>query len=157
MFARTAAGGGRSRVLDVATLRREIGERVGSDAVQRLEREPVPWQIADYLGGGVVWRPILGPSTVRWRRYTIDAAREATELSDSMTEILDSLDELITRSDRVFDFLMEEGELLFMDNRRTLHSRTPIHGDRQTSERLMLRSWIQSREGPGSSRSNGVR
>ena len=149
-------GGGRSLVLDAVTLRQEIEERLGRGAVELLEHESVPWQVADYLGGGVVWRPILSASSVCWRRYTIDAALAAhgVTLSASMTEILDRLQESIDRSDGVLDFLMAEGELLFVDNHRTLHARTPLLGDYQTSGRLMLRSWIQA-AGPTSPSSDG--
>jgi alpha-ketoglutarate-dependent taurine dioxygenase len=37
---------------------------------------------------------------------------------------------------------MREGELLFSDNRRTIHARTPIAAG-PTSNRLMIRSWIR--------------
>jgi hypothetical protein len=38
---------------------------------------------------------------------------------------------------------MREGELLFSDNRRTIHARTPIAAG-PTSNRLMIRSWIRT-------------
>jgi hypothetical protein len=38
---------------------------------------------------------------------------------------------------------MREGELLFSDNMRTIHARTPII-DGDASERLMIRSWIKA-------------
>lgn len=141
-------GGGRSLVLDETTLRREIEKKLGRGAVELLERESVPWRMVDYLGGGVVWRPILGPSRVCWRRYTIDAAlaTDGATLPDATIGTLDRLQDLIEESEGVLDFLMAENELLFVDNHRTLHARTPLLGDYQTSGRLMLRSWIQ--EGP---------
>jgi len=143
-------GGGRSLVLDAVTLRQEIEGSLGGDAVELLERQSVPWRLADYLGGGVVWRPILSTANACcWRRYTIDAALAAdgVTLPQSMSENLDRLQELIDRSDRALDFLMKEGELLFMDNHRTLHARTPLLSEYRTSGRLMLRSWIQTTDG----------
>jgi len=41
------------------------------------------------------------------------------------------------------DFLMLEGELLFSNNRRTIHARTPIAAG-TASDRLMIRSWIRT-------------
>jgi alpha-ketoglutarate-dependent taurine dioxygenase len=38
---------------------------------------------------------------------------------------------------------MREGELLFADNTRTIHARTPI-ADGNASDRLMIRSWIRA-------------
>ncbi|MEM7349901.1 MAG: TauD/TfdA family dioxygenase [Acidobacteriota bacterium] len=139
-------GGGRSLLLDEVTLRQEIEELLGRDAIDLLERETVPWQLADYLGGGVVRRPILGPAGVCWRRYTIDAAltTEGAALSQAMAGLLDQLSQSIDGSDRAVDVLMAESELLFIDNRRALHARTELSGDYRTSGRLMLRSWIQA-------------
>jgi alpha-ketoglutarate-dependent taurine dioxygenase len=37
---------------------------------------------------------------------------------------------------------MREGDLLFSDNRRTIHARTPL-ANAATSDRLMIRSWIR--------------
>lgn len=137
-------GQGRSLVLEIETLRREVGERLGREALELLA-QPVPWRIVEDKGGGVVWRPILTADRLCWRRYTIDAALEGEgiSLSPQRIEVLDALDELIAETDRTYDFLLAEGELLFLDNRRTLHARSPIEDDYQTSGRLMLRSWIQ--------------
>jgi Taurine catabolism dioxygenase TauD, TfdA family len=130
----------------VRTFREEIAERMGHGAVRRLEEEDVPWQLADYLGGGVVWRPILAGDSMRWRRYTIDAAvdRRNATLPPTAIELLDAVEQLIAGTDRAVDFLLRAGDLSITDNRRCLHSRTPITGDRSTSNRLMLRSWIRS-------------
>ena len=52
-------GGGRSRVLDIETLREEVRARLGSRMLELLAIEPVPWLLAPYRGGGVSWRPVL--------------------------------------------------------------------------------------------------
>ena len=138
-------GGGRSRVLDVDTIRTEVEGRLGSDMLHRLETEPVPWQLAAYLGGGLKWRTVLTPSSVCWRRYTINLALDSNgaKLSDEMLRSLDAFEEVVTDTTGTIDFLMREGELLFSDNTRTIHARTPIaSGDK--SERLMIRSWIRA-------------
>ena len=46
-------GGGRSRVLDIDTLRAEVRARLGSRMLEFLALEPVPWLLAPYRGGGV--------------------------------------------------------------------------------------------------------
>jgi TfdA family taurine catabolism dioxygenase TauD len=138
-------GGGRSRILDVDTLRNEVKERLGTSTLERLESEAVPWQLADYCGGGVQWRTVLTESSVCWRRYTIDLGIESTasKLSDEMLESLARFEGVISSTPKTLDFLMREGELLFSDNRRTIHARTPIAAG-TASDRLMIRSWIRT-------------
>jgi hypothetical protein len=138
-------GGGRSRILDVDTARDEVKNRLGTEMLRLLETEPVPWRLAPYWGGGLKWRAVLGESGVCWRRYTINLAldSEGIELSDEMLAALDAFERVIAASSRTFDFLMREGELLFTDNTRTIHARTPIEGG-GTSDRLMIRSWIRA-------------
>ena len=138
-------GGGRSRVLDIDAVRDEVKTHLGTDTLKLLETEPVPWRLAPYLGSGVKWRPVLGESSMCWRRYTIDLALDSAgvKLSDEMLRSLDAFEEVISATARTVDFLMREGELLFADNWRTIHARTPIaEGD--ASGRLMIRSWIKS-------------
>ena len=137
-------GGGRSRVLDVDAAREEVAHRLGAATLALLESEPVPWRLADYVGGGLKWRTVLSPSSVCWRRYTINLALEdeGAQLSDEMSDALDAFEETISRTERTTEFLMREGELLFSDNRRTVHARTPI--TEGASDRLMIRSWIRT-------------
>jgi hypothetical protein len=138
------AGGGRSRVLDVDSIRDEVNAQLGLAVLNLLETETVPWQLASYCGGGVQWRPILTQSSVCWRRYTIDMALDSTgaTLSPEMLEALEEFENVITRTPRTIEFLMREGELLFSDNWRTIHARTPIQNG-ATSGRLMIRSWVR--------------
>jgi alpha-ketoglutarate-dependent taurine dioxygenase len=137
-------GGGRSRVLDVDSVRAEVQHRLGSDQLKRLESEAVPWQLASYCGGGLKWRPVLGESTICWRRYTINLALDSdgAKLSEEILDLLDSFEEVISSTPKTVDFLMREGELLFSDNWRTIHARAAI-ADQSNSERLMIRSWIR--------------
>jgi hypothetical protein len=138
-------GGGRSRVLDVDSIREEVNDKLGVATLKRLETEAVPWQLASYCGGGVQWRTILGESSICWRRYTIDAVLQSTSatLSPDMLSALDAFENVITSTPRTIDFLMREGELLFSDNRRTIHARTPISSNGKASDRLMIRSWVR--------------
>ena len=138
------AGGGHSRVLDVDSIRNEVDDQLGAATREKLETEAVPWQLAGYCGGGVQWRTILTDSSVCWRRYTIDMALDSTgaTLSPEMLSALEDFENVISRTPRTIDFLMREGELLFSDNRRTIHARTPISSG-TNSDRLMIRSWIR--------------
>ena len=137
-------GGGRSRVLDVDSIRDEVSDQLGPAVLNLLEREVVPWQLANYCGGGVQWRPILTEASVCWRRYTIDMALDSTgaTLSPELLAALADFENVISRTPRTIEFLMREGELLFSDNRRTIHARTPIQNS-ATSGRLMIRSWVR--------------
>lgn len=139
------AGGGRSRLLDLDTIRSEVKERLGSSALHLFENEPAPWQLAPYLGGGVAWRPVLTKNAICWRRYTIELAltAEGASISEEMLRALDGFEQVVTETPRTVDFMMDEGELLFSDNTRTIHARTPL-ADPATSTRLMIRSWIRT-------------
>lgn len=139
------AGGGRSRILDLDTIRTDVAKRLGPETLKLFAHEPAPWQLAPYLGGGVAWRPVLTEKTICWRRYTIDLALkcEGVSLSDEMLRALDGFEEVVTNTTGTVDFMMREGELLFSDNTRTIHARTPL-ADPATSTRLMIRSWIRT-------------
>jgi hypothetical protein len=142
-----AAGGGRSQILDVDTIRSEVQRQLGDETLALLETQPVPWQIAPYFGGGVVWRTILTNKTVCWRRYTIHLAltSEGATLSSEVLSALDDFERVLSSATGTVDFLMREGELLFSDNRRTIHARTEL-ADPSNSNRLMIRSWIRTYE-----------
>jgi len=144
------AGGGRSQILDVDTARTEVSEHLGDDTLELLETKPVPWQLAPYHGGGVKWRNVLTENTMCWRRYTIDLALtdEGATLSDETTRALDGFEQVVTNTRQKVDFLMNQGELLFSDNTRTIHARTPL-ADPATSNRLMIRSWIRTSKNGG--------
>ena len=138
-------GGGRSRVLDVDAIRDEVKTHLGSDTLELLENEPVPWQLHACWGGGLKWRPVLSESSICWRRYTINLALDVNgaKLSDEMLASLDAFEKVITASSHTMDFMLKERELLFSDNRKQIHARTAIAaGD--ASNRLMIRSWINA-------------
>jgi alpha-ketoglutarate-dependent taurine dioxygenase len=146
-------GGGRSRVLDIDSIRQEVEGHLGIDTLHLMQTERVPWRLATYRGGGVKWQSVLTESSICWRRYTIELALESegTRLSQQMYAALDAFENLIGRTQRTVDFLLREGELLIADNHRTIHARTPILSN--SSNRLMIRSWIRGEQGGG----NGIR
>lgn len=138
-------GGGRSRVLDIDSVREDVRSRLGTEALNRLETEPLPWQLAAYCGGGVTWRTVLKGPAMCWRRYTINRALESggAKLPDEALTLLDAFEAVISTTPRTLDFLMADGDFLFADNTRTIHARTPIDGAKG-SDRLMIRSWIRA-------------
>jgi hypothetical protein len=137
-------GGGRSRVLDVDTIRDVVKDRLGPARLEMLDTVPVPWQLAAYRGGGLKWRPVLGETSVCWRRYTIDLAlgSDGAQLPAEMLATLDAFEEAISDAGGTIDFLMRESELLVSDNTRTIHARTPVSDG--PCSRLMIRSWIRT-------------
>lgn len=137
-------GGGRSRVLDIDTLKEDVRRRLGTDFLERLQTQPVPWQVAPYRGGGLQWRTVLSNDRICWRRYTIDLSAESAnvELSDDLKAALDAFGDVVSSAPGTLDFPMREGDLLFVDNHRAIHARTPISSNRG-SNRLMIRSWIR--------------
>ncbi|MGH8468526.1 MAG: TauD/TfdA family dioxygenase [Gammaproteobacteria bacterium] len=138
-------GGGRSRVLDIDTVRDEVKTRLGTETLALLGSEPVPWRLAAYCGGGLKWRTVLTESSMCWRRYTIDLALDSNDatLSDETLTSLAAFEDVIAASAHTVDFLMGDGEFLIADNTRTIHARTPIADD-NASDRLMIRSWIRA-------------
>jgi hypothetical protein len=138
-------GHGRSRLLPVDAIREEVQTQLGNHSLRLLKTQPVPWQLHVCWGGGVRWQTVLTESTVCWRRYTILLAvdEDGAELSKEMRQLLDEFERVIENSDHRIDFLLQEGELLFSDNTRGVHSRTPIL-DPETSDRLMIRSWVEA-------------
>jgi hypothetical protein len=138
-------GGGRSRLLDVDTLRQEVKDRLGVALLDLFESEPVPWQLARYLGGGLVWQTVLTRTSVRWRRYTIDLALESRglKLTDELMAGLDAFEDVIATTNGTIEFLMRASDFLISNNTRTIHARTPITNG-TGSERLMIRSWIKN-------------
>jgi Taurine catabolism dioxygenase TauD, TfdA family len=141
-----AAGGGRSRVLDVDAVREEVGGRLGGATLRLLESEPLPWRLAAPRGGGVVWRTVLTEKGMCWRRLTIDLALDGEEVGvpAGVLASLDAFEQIIGGSGLTIDFLLREGEFLLMDNTRTVHARTPVAGDGRRPGRLMLRSWVRT-------------
>src|SRR5580658_6443926 len=66
-------GDGTSRLLDLDTLVNEMSAKVHATLLRRLTDQSVPWRIAEELGGGVHWAPVLQPAPrrIRWLHYTV--------------------------------------------------------------------------------------
>ncbi|WDE08054.1 TauD/TfdA family dioxygenase [Thalassomonas viridans] len=138
-------GEGRSRLLDIHGVRNLLEQAgISQQQMALLQQEPVPWQIADYLGGGIVWRPVLSENVLNWRRYSIDKALadEDISLSDMMMATLEQMEQAIEQDSRyIYEFLMAPGDFLIVDNLRCLHARTAITNPE--TDRLMYRAWVE--------------
>lgn len=134
--------GGHSQILDIHSVQEEIKKHLGNQILEWSKSQPMPWQLADYRGGGVEWRPVFTGDSMCWRRYTINDAikTQGIDLSPNTISTLDSLETVIENAPGKLEFLMSDGELLFLDNHRALHARTPITPN---SVRFMIRSWIK--------------
>jgi hypothetical protein len=143
-------GVGESLLIDAEDLIDEIEWRaVGASAVQVLRTEPLPWKIADSLGGGVLWEPALSERGLRWLRYTVDLALAEPDVSlePRVIAALDATDAAIEASSRIYRVGLAPGDLLVVDNHRCLHGRTPIMHS-ESSQRLLLRTKV-ARDGAG--------
>ena len=139
-------GEGRSRLVDMYTICREIRERFGPEVLQVLEDEPVPWLLAPGFDAEVVWRPVLGRDRMCWRRYTIDfaLARPGIEISAHAAHALDAVEAVTSTTTSTHEWLMRPGEFVLLDNRKCMHARTAI-SRRRPSRRLMVRAWVRTR------------
>jgi len=139
------SGGGRTRILDIDAIRDEVERKLGAAALESLETTLVPWQLHTCWGGGLKWQTVLAKSRVCWRRYTINLALDVNgaRLSAEMVALLDAFEEVIAASTRTIDLMLREGDFLFQDNLRTIHSRTAVSAG-NASDRLMIRSWINT-------------
>lgn len=137
-------GEGRSRLLDSYGFRTVLSTCTQArKLIETLEQYDVPWQLADYLGGGITWAPILKGEYVRWRRYTIDHAIQSgnVRLPESTLKALDTVSQALLDNDHhTLDFLLSPGDFLIVDNHRCLHARSAITNPR--TPRLMLRGWV---------------
>ena len=149
-------GEGRSRLIDMHTIRQELERQFGPTVPALLEGQPMPWLLAPEFGNEVIWRPVLGPDSLCWRRYTIELAlnHAGLELDAAAIHALDAVEAVMAATTSVHEWLMRHDELLLLDNRKCLHARTAISRSRP-SDRLMIRAWLrrESRErGDGEAR-----
>ena len=137
-------GEGRTRRVDVYTIRQELEHRFGSAVLRVLEDEPVPWLLAPGFGADLAWRPILRPDSICWRRYTIDfaLAHAGLELPEPAARALEAVEAVTSSTASAHEWLMRPGEFLLVDNRRCLHARTAVSRNR-SSQRLMVRAWVR--------------
>jgi hypothetical protein len=139
-------GGGGSRLLPIDGVAAAVAEAPGP--ARELLGTPLPWAIAEELGGGVVEAPALTADRVRWLPFTVRAAAGRVPAdrfpSSSAVEELGHVEDLLETSPGVLEFALDPGDLLLVDNIRCLHSRTAVP-DPARSERLVLRTKLWRR------------
>jgi alpha-ketoglutarate-dependent taurine dioxygenase len=137
------SGGGRSRLLDVADVISDIAE---AEMLQSLAAQPVPWRVADELGGGVHWAPIIqdsGDPAIRWLRYTIAKSWQdgLVPWDSGLDTLIDWFEKLLEASGAAYNFILSPGDILFVDNTCCLHARSGIT-DPARSGRELLRTKV---------------
>lgn len=107
-------------------------------------RETLRYRVLQQLGDDVV---------LRYNRPYIEAGMEVagTPLTKQQRAALDCLDEVLHRPDVRFEYKLRPGEILFNNNRFTLHGRTAYEDWPDPAERRELkRAWMWRRHiGPG--------
>jgi hypothetical protein len=123
-------GDGKSRLLDLDTLMGEMTTGVHSSLLTQVADQPVPWRIAEELGGGGHWAPIVevAPPRIRWLRYTVMLSFQEglAMLADETVGVLRKFERFVESCPGIRWANLESGDLLLVDNTRCLHARTAI-------------------------------
>lgn len=88
------------------------------------------------------------PATLRYMRYWIERGHTRAEepLDGDALRALDDLDNALARPGAVHSFRLSAGEMLFANNRTTVHDRT-AYTSAPDAPRHLLRLWIRERDG----------
>ncbi|MEU6072759.1 TauD/TfdA family dioxygenase [Micromonospora sp. NPDC047074] len=131
-----------------------------SDVIHRLRgrpdiletlRQPVRFHTRDDTPGvpRTVVRPVLeernGRDHIHYLREYIELGHRqpgVPSLTSAQTRAFDALDALIESRDLQYVDRLSAGEMIFIDNRWTLHGRVAFEDRAGDSRRLMLRTWI---------------
>jgi hypothetical protein len=145
------ANGGISRIVSSHTVIAELLRR--RPDLEETLFEPIPFDALDMKDAtGQSWRDV---PICRWRRGdlrvsfqadTIDTAQqrgEAPKLTEKQADMVRLIEEIAEDPQFHLDMYFEVGELQFINNNHTLHSRTAWEdGDDSTRRRHLLRAWI---------------
>ncbi|MFD0425108.1 TauD/TfdA family dioxygenase [Streptomyces parvus] len=134
----------------------DIIERLASqpDVLETLRR-PVHFDTRDNTPGAprTVLRPVLesrdGRDRVHYLREYIEIGHRqpgSEPLDPGQIHALDTLDTLLDTPELRSQDRLEEGEMIFIDNRWTLHGRVEFRDLEGAHQRLMLRTWIASQD-----------
>jgi hypothetical protein len=136
--------GGISRVIDGASVVTQVLDQRGPQALELVRGTPIPWAIADALGGGTHYEPVLG-TWIRWMPHTVHRAaeRNGAALDPSAATVLEIVTDAV-QATQAREVLLSIGDVLIVDNRRTLHGRTPLTG----SDRLLVRTKVSPARQP---------
>ncbi len=87
--------------------------------------------------------------TIRYLRYWIEVGHEKAcePLTDRQREALDVLDQVLSRPQLRVEFTLQARDILFVNNRWTLHNRTGFEDyEEPERKRHLVRLWIESNE-----------
>jgi alpha-ketoglutarate-dependent taurine dioxygenase len=142
-----AIGGG----LVLVRLADVIDRLQGRPDVLETLRRPVHFDTRDDTPGvpRTVLRPVLeerhGKEHIHYLREYIELGHRhpgIPSLTAEQTHAFDALDALIESRDLQYVDRLSAGEMIFIDNRWTLHGRVAFEDQAGDSPRLMLRTWI---------------
>jgi alpha-ketoglutarate-dependent taurine dioxygenase len=148
---RTARRGGVNQLVDGRTVVAELA-RKAPDVLEVLSQ---PFHV-DQRGGvrpgeaPTAFRPVIQPGVngpvFRYLRYWIEVGHEKAgePLTREQVDALDLLDETLRRPDLRVEFSLRTGEILWLDNRWLLHSRTAFEDHPQPElRRHLVRLWLR--------------
>jgi hypothetical protein len=136
-------GGGISKLMDIETLTAELQANFGRSSLETFHTCSIPWRIADELGGGVTFKPVLSENSMRWSYYTISRAinEGLASLPGEVTNIISLVEDWLNTTSNIFYLPMQTNDLLIVSNNLCLHGRTEVKNS-NSSKRLFLRTKI---------------
>ena len=146
-----AKEGGLSRIVSSVAIHNEI-QRTRPDLLEILY-QPFPWSMqGNELPGtlGFYTQPIFGLQegffACRYTRTHIRSAElnpEIQDLTATQSEALNLIDEISARSDFHLTMMFEPGDMQFLSNHLTLHTRTAFEDfSNEEQKRHLLRLWL---------------
>ncbi|WP_031513257.1 TauD/TfdA family dioxygenase [Streptomyces sp. NRRL F-5123] len=127
----------------------------GTPDVLRTLRRPVHFDTRDDSPGApaTVVRPVLeqrdGREHIHYLREYIELGHRrpgVPDLDAAQLLAFDALDALVESRDLQYTDRLSKGEMIFIDNRWTLHGRVAFEDREGDDRRLMLRTWITKAE-----------
>lgn len=144
-----SASGGISQIVSSHTVVAEILRR--RPDLESTLFDPIPFDALDMTGGGKSWRDV---PICRWRHDdlrvsfqadTIDTAQqrgEAPKLTQAQTDMVRLVEEIAEDSRFHLEMNFQIGEMQFINNNHTLHSRTSWEDFDENRRRHLLRAWV---------------
>lgn len=129
---RAAADGGDSVVWNVRSLVDWIGAQPhGQDVIDTMAHAELPFVGSILEPDRVIHAPVLLDSSGERMRYKRDAIEDAAkalgrEVTAQETMVMDMIDAACEVPDLTVRFRLGNGDAVFLDNQRTLHSRDPF-------------------------------
>lgn len=143
--AQAKCGGGESWILHVDDIIEALlSEPGGADHFRVLSEEAFPFASPSIFNLDstnqeqieVIHAPIFEGREIRYRDDTLRRGIQATKpLSDLASKALEAVEKAIHENPKILRFHAENGTCMYIDNKRTLHGRSPF----TDKKRLMLR------------------